>query len=141
MDKIKVVCPSCFKVNSLPKKESYAKANCGQCKTSLLENKPLELTQTNFDEYIVNSDLPVVVDFWAPWCGPCKNMAPIFTQVASTLPLKVMFAKVNTQEQQTLGSRFNIRSIPTLVMFKNGKEVERVSGALDANSLKQFALK
>lgn len=140
MDKIKVVCPSCFKVNALPKKESYAKANCGECKKSLLGAHPVELTQTHFDEYLVNSDLPVVVDFWASWCGPCKMMAPIFTQVAQTLPLKVLFAKVNTEEEQMLSAKFGIRSIPTLILFKNGKEVNRVSGALDASALRAFAL-
>ncbi len=132
---MKVVCPHCFTVNNVPQKESYKKANCGKCKQSLLDTKPVELTNANFDEVIVNSDIPVIVDFWAPWCGPCKMMAPNFERAAAEFPLKALFTKVNTENEQNLGTRFNIRSIPTIIVFKGGREVERVSGALDVNSL------
>ena len=131
MDKINIVCPHCLKVNAIPKKDSYTKANCGSCKKSLLDTSPIELDESNFDHVIVNSQIPVIVDFWAPWCGPCKMMAPIFNEVAQKYPLKALFVKVNTEMQQNLGSKFSIRSIPTLVVYKNGVEKKRVSGALD----------
>ncbi len=136
---MKVVCPNCLSVNNVPKKDSYKKANCGKCKHSLLDTKPMELTQASFDEVIVNSDLPVIVDFWAPWCGPCQMMAPNFEKSATKFPLKALFAKVNTENEQNLGARFGIRSIPTIIVFKDGKEVERVSGALDEANLSRLA--
>jgi len=132
---MKIVCPHCLTVNNVPQKESYKKANCGKCKQSLLDTKPIELTSANFDEVIVNSDIPVIVDFWAPWCGPCKMMAPNFEKAATQFALKALFSKVNTKNEQNLGARFSIRSIPTIIIFKDGREVERVSGALDVNAL------
>ncbi|ADN10205.1 thioredoxin TrxC [Sulfurimonas autotrophica] len=138
---MKVVCPHCFTVNNVPQKESYKKANCGKCKQSLLDTKPVELTNANFDEVVVNSDIPVIVDFWAPWCGPCKMMAPNFERAATQFPLKALFTKVNTENEQNLGARFGIRSIPTIIVFKGGREVERVSGALDINALASLASK
>lgn len=128
---MRVICPSCLSINNVPKKDSYLKANCGKCKESLLDNKPINLTNANFDEIVVNSDIPVIVDFWAPWCGPCKMFAPIFNETSKKYPLKAVFAKVDTELEQTLGSKYHIMSIPTLVVFKNGLEVKRVSGALD----------
>jgi thioredoxin 2 len=135
MDKITVVCPHCHKTNAIPKKESYTKANCGHCKQSLLDTAPIELTSSNFDHFIANNEILTIVDFWAPWCGPCKMMAPTFTSVAKNFPLNASFVKVNTENEQLLGGKFNIRSIPTLVLFKNNREIHRVSGALDAQSL------
>lgn len=131
MTKINIVCPHCKQINAIPKKDSYSKANCGKCKNSLLDTTPIELDESNFDHVIVNSDIPVIVDFWAPWCGPCKMFAPIYNEVSQKYPLKALFAKVNTEAQQNLGARFNIRSIPTLVIYKSGVEKKRVSGALD----------
>ena len=139
---MRVICPHCLSVHNVPQKESYKKANCGKCKESLLKTQPIELNSANFDEVVVNSDIPVIVDFWAPWCGPCKMMGPNFEKSASNFPLKALFVKVNTEDEQNLGARFGIRSIPTLILFKGGKEVHRVSGALDENALnslvKQF---
>ncbi len=138
MLKINVVCPHCQKVNSIPKKEFYSKANCGSCKNSLLDTTPIELNQNNFDHVVVNSEIPVIVDFWAPWCSPCKMMAPIFNEVSQKYPLKALFVKVNTELEQSLGVKYNIRSIPTLVIYKNGIEKKRVSGALDPLKLSSF---
>lgn len=132
---MRVICPHCLSVNNVPQKESYKKANCGKCKESLLDTKPIELHEKNFDEVIVNSDIPVIIDFWAPWCGPCKMFGPTFEKTAKEFPLKALFTKVNTETEQNLGARVGIRSIPTLILFKDGKEVQRVSGALDANAL------
>ncbi len=138
---MRIVCPHCLSVNNVPQKESYKKANCGKCKNSLLDTKPVELTSVNFDEVVVNSDIPVIIDFWAPWCGPCKMMGPVFEKTATKFPLKTLFTKVNTENEQHLGARFGIRSIPTLIVFKNGKEMERISGALDESSLTSLVKK
>ena len=138
---MRVVCPHCLAVNNVPKKDSYKKANCGKCKQSLLDTKPMELNESNFDEVVANSDIPIIVDFWAPWCGPCKMMAPNFERAAQEFVLKARFAKVNTENEQNLGARFGIRSIPTIIVFKDGREVDRVSGALDVNSLVALASK
>lgn len=141
MEKVKVVCPHCRKVNAIPVKDSYTKANCGHCKNSLLDTKPIALDSAAFDDHVVNNDIPVIVDFWAEWCGPCKMMAPAFEKTAASFALKARFAKVDTEAEQMLSSRFGIRSIPTTIAFKGNKEVDRVSGALSAEQLQQWVRK
>jgi len=138
---MRIICPSCAAVNNIPKKETYKKANCGKCKESLLEKNIINLTNSDFDEIIVNSDIPVIVDFWAPWCGPCKVMGPTFEKLSKQYVLKALFTKVDTEAEQNLGAKYSIRSIPTLIVFKDGVEVERVSGALDESSLKSLVNK
>ena len=135
---VNVVCPHCLKVNRIPKKESYAKANCGECKNSLLKSAPVSVDADKLGTFIVNSDIPVVVYFWAPWCGPCIQMAPAFEEAALAMPLQAQFVKVNTDEEQALGAQYGIQSIPTLIVFKNGKEVDRVSGAMDKSRLQNW---
>jgi len=135
---MKIICPHCEAVNNVPKKDTYKKANCGKCKESLLQNKIINANASNIDKIIENSDIPVIIDFWAPWCGPCKMFTPVFGAVAMEFPLKALFVKINTEAEQFLGSRFNIRSIPTLAVYKNGKEVHRMSGAMNKEQFSQF---
>jgi thioredoxin 2 len=113
----------------------YKKANCGHCKESLLFTKVLALYSENFDDVVANSEIPVVVDFWAPWCGPCKGMAPEFEKSAAKFPLKALFAKVNTQDEQALAQRFDVRSIPTLIVFKDGEVIYRMAGAMKEGAI------
>lgn len=130
MEKINVVCPHCGGVNAIPLKESYTKAACGHCKGSLLETKPLSLNTASFDKLMVNDERLIIADFWAPWCGPCRSMAPSFEEAARSFPLKAQFIKINTEEVQELGSRFGIRSIPTVIAFKSNRIIDQFSGAL-----------
>lgn len=135
MSKINVVCPHCGGINAIPVKESYAKAACGHCKGSLLETKPLAVNAETFDRLMVNDERLIIADFWAPWCGPCRSMAPAFEEAARAFALKVQFVKINTEEHPSLGGRFGIRSIPTVIAFRNNRVIDQFSGALPASEI------
>jgi len=126
-----VVCPGCSGVNRVPAARLAGNPVCGTCHVALFQGRPVEVTSATFDTQIGRSELPVVVDFWAPWCGPCKMMAPVFERAAAELEPRVRLAKVNTEAESGLAARFGIRTIPTLVAFRGGKEIARQSGAMD----------
>jgi len=130
-----IVCPHCDAVNRVPSSKLNEQPTCGKCKQTLFAAQPLELNSGNFARHVGRSDIPVLVDFWAPWCGPCRMMAPAFAHAAKELEPEVRLVKVNTEEAQDLAARFNIRSIPTMALFRNGAEVARQAGAMDAGSI------
>ncbi|MCK9388415.1 MAG: thioredoxin TrxC [Sulfuritalea sp.] len=130
-----VICPHCHAANRLPAERLDEGGTCGKCKDRLFVGEPVALGAANFDAHAGRSDIPLLVDFWAPWCGPCRSMAPAFAQAAKQLEPQFRLAKVNTEEEQQLAARFGIRSIPTLALFRKGQEVARQAGATDAASL------
>ena len=124
-----IVCPHCHTTNRVREADLSQAPDCGQCHQPLFDGHPLALDVSSFDKHIGRSHLPVLVDFWAPWCGPCRMMAPAYEQAAALLEPHVRVAKLNTEEAQSISARFNIRSIPTLALFVDGKEVARQAGA------------
>jgi len=135
---MQVLCPHCSALNRIPDSKPALAAKCGKCHSMLFTNSALSVNQSQFERQLSKSAIPLVVDFWAPWCGPCKMMAPAFEQVAAEIEPRARLLKVNTELEQGLATRYGIRSIPTLMVFSAGREITRVSGALDANSLRTW---
>lgn len=133
-----VSCPKCNAKNRLPSDRLSDGPKCGKCKSPLFQGKPLELTSANAAAILNNNEIPVLVDCWAPWCGPCKSFGPIFEQAAQELEPILRLAKLNTENEQQLGGQWQIKSIPTLILFKQGKEHARTSGAMMMPQLKQW---
>ena len=134
-----VACPHCGATNRIPTARLADDPVCGRCGQALLDGRPVVLSDADFDKVVAASELPVVVDFWAPWCGPCRQMAPQFEQAAGTLKGRALLVKVNSDDNPRTASRFGIRSLPTLVKLQQGLEVARLAGARPAGQIVQFA--
>lgn len=130
-----IPCPSCNAANRVPDERLADAPTCGRCKSPLFAAKPLVLTSANFEAQLSRGELPVVVDFWAPWCGPCLSMAPTFERAAAEIEPRARLAKLDTEAEGALAARFNIRSIPTLIAFREGREIARQSGAMPLPAL------
>lgn len=138
-DSVHIVCPHCQSINRVPMAKVDDNPNCGRCQRPLFSGEPIELTAATFARHAERNDIPLLVDFWAPWCGPCKMMAPQFQQAARLLEPKVRLAKVNTEAEPHLAAQFGIRSIPTLALFRNGREIARQAGAMGAQDIVHWA--
>ncbi len=135
MSQLHVVCPHCHTTNRVQGEDLAKRPTCGRCHEALFSGHPQNLGAAEFDRHVTRSDLPVLVDFWAPWCGPCRMMAPAFEQAAAQLEPKVQLVKLNTDDAPGVGARLNIRSIPTLGLFIGGREVARQAGAMSAGDI------
>ena len=135
---VQIVCPSCHVINRVPRLKLNDHPLCGKCKNGLLSSHPIIANDQNFSRFIEKNDLPVVVDFWASWCGPCQQFAPVFSQISDEMATQACFVKLDTENNQITASRYQIRSIPTLMIFHHGKEIARLSGALPKAQFKQW---
>ena len=133
-----IVCPHCHTTNRVRADQLASAPTCGNCKKALFDGHPAALDEAAFDKHISRNQIAVLVDFWAPWCGPCRAMAPAFEQLAAQLEPNVRLVKVDTEAVPSLGARFNIRSIPTLALFKNGRELARQAGAMGATDMARW---
>jgi len=134
-DSVHIVCPHCDAINRLPANRLGEGAKCGKCHQPLFTATPLALNSARFARHGQKSDIPLLIDFWAPWCGPCRMMAPAFEQAAAQLEPQVRLVKINTEEEQQLAAQYGIRSIPTLMLFHHGREIARQPGAMDAGGI------
>ncbi len=137
-ESVQVACPACLAPNRVPAARMAEDPKCGKCGAALLDGAPAELGEAQFETFVSRTELPVLADFWAPWCGPCRAMAPHFERAARQLKDRVRLVKVNTEEAPGLATRYGIRAIPTLVLFRNGVEAKRTSGALDTGALTRW---
>lgn len=138
VEAVLVACPQCHSLVRVPEARSLEHPKCPRCKAQVLSGTPVALDAAGFAAHVERATLPALVDFWAPWCGPCRMMAPVLDRAASERATRLRVAKVNTDEQPRLAERFGIRSIPTLILFSQGRELARQSGALDAGTLSRW---